>query len=292
MGGSDFYEKTFASVDSDPQRRVRLETYDEDLGQAGWLQAAEAREFASWLGADVTSVLDVACGSGGISALLAKETGAKVVGIDIDPRAIASARDRDAPGCEFHVSDANEPLPFEDGSFDAVFSNDSAHHLRNRRATLREWSRVLSDGGRVLYTEGLVLTGPISNEEVAGRTFMGYFVLTPPGENERAIEEAGLTIERAEDRSDAVTGVATRMFAARERHRESLVPLEGERLVRGISETSSIWPVDSPRRGACHGGYSSPGSREAKGRNPVLVESASETWLSGRKQPPAKRLGG
>ena len=51
-------------------------------------------------------------------------------------------------------------------------------------------------GGRVLYTEGLVLTGPISNEEVAGRTFMGYFVLTPPGENERAIEEAGLKIER------------------------------------------------------------------------------------------------
>lgn len=228
LDGSDFYEKTYASVDTDPQRQVRLETYDEDLGQAGWLQAAEAREFASWLGAGVTSVLDVACGSGGISALLAKETGAKVVGIDNDPRAIASARDRDAPGCEFHVFDANEPLPFEDGSFDAVFSNDSAHHLRNRRATLREWSRVLSDGGRVLYTEGLVLTGPISNEEVAGRTFMGYFVLTPPGENERAIEEAGLTIERAEDRSDAVTAVATRMFAARERHRETLVPLEGQ----------------------------------------------------------------
>jgi len=51
---------------------------------------------------------------------------------------VASARDRDAPGCEFHVFDANEPLPFEDGSFDAVFSNDSVHHLRNRRATLRE----------------------------------------------------------------------------------------------------------------------------------------------------------
>ena len=228
LDGSDFYEKTYASVDTDPQRQVRLETYDEDLGQAGWLQAAEAREFASWLGAGLTSVLDVACGSGGISALLAKETGAKLIGIDNDSRAIAAARGRDAQGCEFHVLDANDPLPFEEGSFDAVFSNDSAHHLRDRRATLREWARVLSEGGRVLYTEGLVLTGPISNEEVAGRTFMGYFVLTPPGENERAIEEAGLTIERAEDRSDAVTAVATRMFAARERHRESLVPLEGE----------------------------------------------------------------
>jgi SAM-dependent methyltransferase len=229
LDGSDFYEKTYASVDADAQQHVRLETYDEDLGQAGWLQAEEAREFASWLGAGVTSVLDVACGSGGISALLRKETGARVIGIDNDPRAIAAARDRDAPGCEFHVLDANDPLPFADGSFDAVFSNDSAHHLRDRRTTLREWARLLSRGGRVLYTEGLVLTGPISNEEVAGRTFMGYFVLTPPGENERAIEEAGLRIERTEDRSDAVTAVATRMFAARERHRESLVPLEGEK---------------------------------------------------------------
>jgi len=45
--GSDFYEKAYSSVDANPQRRVRLETYDEDLGQLGWIEAAEAREFAS-----------------------------------------------------------------------------------------------------------------------------------------------------------------------------------------------------------------------------------------------------
>ena len=69
--GPDFYETAYSTVDTDVQTRVRSETYDEDLGQAGWLQASEAREFASWLGADVTSLLDVACGSGGISAFLA-----------------------------------------------------------------------------------------------------------------------------------------------------------------------------------------------------------------------------
>jgi hypothetical protein len=67
---SDFYEKTYSTVRSDVQTRVRNETYDEDLGRAGWLQATEAHEFASWLGSGVMSVLDVACGSGGISALL------------------------------------------------------------------------------------------------------------------------------------------------------------------------------------------------------------------------------
>jgi SAM-dependent methyltransferase len=226
--GADFYKRQYASIGADPQRRVRLETYDEDLGQAGWLEAAEAREFASWLGPGVTSVLDIACGSGGISELLASQVHASVTGVDIDARAIAAARARDVPGCEFRVLDANEPLPFPDGAFEAVFSNDSVHHLRDRRAVLSEWGRVLSSGGRVLYTEGLVLTGSVSNEEVTRRTFMGYFMLTPPGANERAIEEAGLVLERAEDRSDAVASVGARMRAARERYRRELVPLEGE----------------------------------------------------------------
>jgi hypothetical protein len=60
-------------VGADAQTRVPNETYDEDLGQAGWLPATEAPEFASWLGSGVTSLLEVACGSGGISALLADE---------------------------------------------------------------------------------------------------------------------------------------------------------------------------------------------------------------------------
>ena len=197
----DFYEKTYSSVASDVQTRVRAETYDEDLGQAGWLQASEAREFASWLGPGIKLLLDVACGSGGISTLLADELDAEVTGIDNDPDAIAAASDRGSERCSFRVADANEPLPFADGSFDVVFSNDSVHHLDDRSTTLRDWARVLRPGGQVLYTEGLVLAGPLSNEEIRRRTFMGFFVLTPVGGNELAIEAAGFEILRAEDRS-------------------------------------------------------------------------------------------
>jgi SAM-dependent methyltransferase len=223
-----FYETQYTSVGAGPQQRVRFETYDEDLGQLSWLQAAEAREFASWLGPNAASILDVACGSGGVSELLARFLSARVIGVDIDEHAIAAARGRNAPSCSFRVVDANEPLPFPDGSFDAVFSNDSVHHLRDRAAVMQEWARVLVPGGRVLYTEGLVLTGPVSNEEVAHRTFMGFFVLSPPWANERAIEEAGLVLERSEDRSDAVASIGARMRSARERYRGDLVALEGE----------------------------------------------------------------
>jgi SAM-dependent methyltransferase len=224
---ADFYEKTYPTSRSEVQSRVRAETYDEDLGQAGWLQAAEAHEFASWLGSGVTSVLDVACGSGGISALLAEDLGAEVIGIDIDPHAVEAAVERGADRCSFEVLDANERLPFADGSFDVVFSNDSVHHLRDRAAALRDWARVLRPAGQVLFTEGLVLTGPVSNEEIRRRTFMGFFMVSPAGANERAIEAAGLELERAEDRSGAVAEVGERMLGARERYRDEVIAVEG-----------------------------------------------------------------
>lgn len=136
---SAFYGTTYSTGGTDVQTRVRYETYDEDLGQAGWLQAAEAREFAFWLGEGVRLMLDVACGSGGISAFLAAELGAAVVGIDSDRHAIAAANERGAEGCSFQVADGNERLPFADGSFDVVFSNNSVHHLRDRFTVLRDW---------------------------------------------------------------------------------------------------------------------------------------------------------
>lgn len=233
---SDFYEKAYSTLLSDVQTYVRSETYDEDLGQAGWLQAAEAHEFASWLGSGVTSVLDVACGSGGISALLAEDLGAEVTGIDVDSHAVAAANERGADRCSFRVLDANERLPFADGSFDVVFSNDSVHHLRDRSAVMRDWARVLRPEGQVLFTEGLVLTGSVSNEEVRRRTFMGFFMVTPPCANERAIEGAGLVLERAEDRSKAVADVGGRMRAARDRYRDDLIAAEGAETFEAIQD--------------------------------------------------------
>jgi hypothetical protein len=56
---------------------------------------------------------------------------------------------------------------------------------------------------------------------------MGYFVLTPVGLNERAIEAAGLDLVRSEDRSDAVAEVGGRLRAARERYRNGLIATEG-----------------------------------------------------------------
>src|SRR4030081_4080294 len=63
--------------------------------------------------------LDVACGSGKLTAQLARIAGdgGRVVGLDFSPQMLDVAR-RDHPGLEFVEGDALK-LPFEDASFDA-----------------------------------------------------------------------------------------------------------------------------------------------------------------------------
>src|SRR4029078_2946278 len=131
---------------------------DEDLGQASWLNAAEARRWFDLLELSPgTRALEVACGSGGVTCEMARRTGATCVGIDINAHGIeaATARvERDLSGrVTFQTVDAGNPLPFADGSFDAVFCNDAINHLPDRAHVLGDWHRVLRDGGRLLYTD-------------------------------------------------------------------------------------------------------------------------------------------
>src|ERR687898_3043895 len=88
------YDSTYAEFDLDVRRRVRLETYGEDIGQNGWLTADEWRAMIAWLriGRD-SRVLDVACGSGGPARELIRTTSATVVGLDVNRHAIETARE-------------------------------------------------------------------------------------------------------------------------------------------------------------------------------------------------------
>ena len=93
-------------------------------------------------------------------------------------------------------TDANARLPFDDNSFDAVLCIDAMNHLPARLAVLREWQRVLRPGHRALFTDPVVITGPVTNDELALRSSIGVFLFVPPGINERLIEEAGLRLVR------------------------------------------------------------------------------------------------
>jgi SAM-dependent methyltransferase len=97
-------------------------------------------------------VLDIACGEGYGSALLARH-GARVTGGDISPEAIAHARAAYGAlaNLEFREADCTS-LPFPAQSFDAVVSFETIEHIAGQETFLAEIRRVLRPGGLVILS--------------------------------------------------------------------------------------------------------------------------------------------
>lgn len=96
-------------------------------------------------------ILDVGCGAGFFSILLAKE-GHEVFGIDLTPEMIENAiqlAEEENAGCRFQVMDAEKPI-FADETFDVVISRNLTWTLPNAEHAYSEWMRVLKTGGILL----------------------------------------------------------------------------------------------------------------------------------------------
>ncbi len=128
----------------------------------------------------------------------------------------------------FRAADANARLPFEDESFDALICIDSMNHFPDREGVLREWRRLLRPGGCALFTDPVVITGPVTNDELALRSSIGLFLFVPPGINQRLIENAGFQLLRREDVTENAALVSGRWHEARARHRDAVIEIEGE----------------------------------------------------------------
>ena len=98
------------------------------------------------------NVLDIACGAGYGSALLARRA-ARVTGADISQAAVDHARDRyqSIANVEFKQADC-AALPFADASFDAVVSFETIEHIAAQAVFLDEVHRVLRPGGLVILS--------------------------------------------------------------------------------------------------------------------------------------------
>jgi demethylmenaquinone methyltransferase / 2-methoxy-6-polyprenyl-1,4-benzoquinol methylase len=109
-------------------------------------------------------VLDVACGTGLVSAALIERWGCRVVGLDQSAamlgraRARAGADPRLAERIGFVEGEA-ESLPFADGEFDHLTFTYLLRYVEDPAATLRELVRVVKPGGRVSSLEFCVPSG-------------------------------------------------------------------------------------------------------------------------------------
>ena len=97
-------------------------------------------------------MLDLGCGTGRHTFWLAA-AGARVTAVDFSQGMLERAR-RKVAGTEVRVilHDLQEPVPFEDTSFDAVVSGLVLEHIRDPRAFFMEAHRVLRPGGRAVVS--------------------------------------------------------------------------------------------------------------------------------------------
>ena len=229
----DLYDTHYGHLAATVETDVRRDTYDEDLGQSSWITLAEAREWFRLLHVDAASrVLEVGCGTGGITRRLAAETGASAVGVDINPHGIEAAtaaalREGLSSRVTFERVDAGKRLPFSDAAFDAIFCNDAINHLPDRADLFADWHRVLKPGGRLLFTDPIVVTGPVTSDEIRIRSSIGFYLFVPAGCNERLLAAAGFVVHQPRDVTEAEASVSARWRDARARRRDALVAIEG-----------------------------------------------------------------
>lgn len=227
------YDANYGNFESDLYSAIRREAFGEDIGQNSWLTADEQDRFIQQLGLSPhKKLLDVACGAGGPALRIAEQTGCFVVGIDVHAQAISAAQSLAeklglADRAEFRTVNASGKLPFEDDEFDAITCIDAVNHLPDRPAVIVDWARVLKAGGRLLFTDPITVTGPLTNEEIAARSSVEFFLFVPAEYDLQVLANNGLRVLVREDVTENTARIAQKRRLARASREGALRKIEG-----------------------------------------------------------------
>jgi tocopherol O-methyltransferase len=137
-------------------------------------------ELLLWAGCDQDqkpqNIIDVGCGIGGSTLYLAKKFGSQATGITLSPVQAARATERGNQAdlesqVRFEVANALD-MPFEDETFDLVWSLESGEHMPDKTKFLAECYRVLKPGGKIIlatwcHRETNSLAGDLTPDEIA-----------------------------------------------------------------------------------------------------------------------------
>jgi len=254
-GSVDLYDNAYAHYDAEVYREVRVETYGEDLGQTGWTTTEESNGIPRELRiTPAAEVLEIGCGSGRYALQVAATVGCRILGLDLNEPGIHNANhlasvQNLSTRARFEIADCSQPLPFHEGSFHAAFSNDVLCHIPGRPAILAEFFRVLKRGARFLFSDALVIGGVISHQEIATRSSIGYYLFSPPGENERLLEQAGFRVLKVEDTTKNASAISKRWHDARQKRGGALLAIEGKKDFDGLQQfLSNVHVLTSERR--------------------------------------------
>jgi SAM-dependent methyltransferase len=117
---------------------------------------AWARRLAGWLPGSPCDILDLGCGTGSLTLLLAQQ-GHRPIGVDLSPRMIEQAAGKlSAAGFDIPllVGDASDPPTAAHEPFDVILVRHLMWTLPAPKKALRRWLNLLRPGGRLVLVEG------------------------------------------------------------------------------------------------------------------------------------------
>ncbi len=242
----DQYDEIYNQREAKLYGELRKDVYGEDFGQFCWSPVSEQDRFTSWLQLSPESkFLDVGCGSGGPTVRIVKSTACQASGIDVSEEAIHVAnalaqREGLSDRMDFQLVDAAQGLAFVDGRFNGIICFDTLQHFPDRNVLFAEWARLLKPGGRLVFQDAVVITGPLSSYELTVRASLGFYLFAPAGTDEAALEKAGLEIQKHEDVTASMTEIASRWLASRAARAEELIQVESNERFNKLQEFFNV----------------------------------------------------
>lgn len=169
--------------------------------------ATVSKELASCIDLQGASVLDVGCGLGGPCRMLADEYGCKTTGIDLSHEYIRTASKLSElvklDGKTTFVQGDATSLPFEDNTFDVVWTQHVQMNIPDKKRFYSEIHRVLKTGGHFLFYD-IFKKG---NEEVSypmpWASTVDLSFLFKVEEMDHILQELGVTKKQATDQTQA-----------------------------------------------------------------------------------------
>jgi cyclopropane fatty-acyl-phospholipid synthase-like methyltransferase len=196
-------------------------------------------------------VLDLGCGNGRPAVAVARTTGAEVVGVDINQRALHTATEHARTEgmselVAFRRCDARE-LPFPNGFFDAILLFESTPHFE-LSPLFREVARVLRPGGRAV-AETPFMRVPMTND--IRRRVANFFEIFSVVSLEtfdahlQVARDVGLELEEFVDITRHASKTFERLANIIRQHRDNLAKEYGTTNIERLIQLFSEWAKTS-----------------------------------------------
>lgn len=214
------------------------QSYDEGRGLSEyhtemWLDLIRQRSGAK----EGAAVLDLGCGTGRFALPMARRLGFKVTGADLSPEMLEKAARKDVEGEVVWERVEAARLPYENGSFAAVWISHLLHHVDSPAEVVAECWRVLQLSGALLIRYGAI-------EQILGDVEHRMFpegcaidqVRTASVENvERWLSEADFgSVESLEVVQETYPDAHARLRAVRARSTSVLTLISSQEFEQGV----------------------------------------------------------